>query len=64
MRTRPREWEENAIRALIDVTTAGSRVHIAHLADAQRCAVLCAPTTQGLRRALTFHPIRVQTAWP
>ena len=39
MRTRPREWEENAIRALIDVTTPGSRVHIAHLADAQRCAV-------------------------
>lgn len=38
MRTRPREWEENAIRALIDVTTPGSRVHIAHLADAQRCA--------------------------
>jgi allantoinase len=36
MRTRPREWEENAIRALIDVATPGSRVHIAHLADAQR----------------------------
>jgi len=44
MQTRPREWEENAIKALLDVASPGSRIHIAHLGDAKRYVCFCGCT--------------------
>ncbi len=38
MNTRPRNWEEDAIRALIGIANEVTPIHIAHLADADRHA--------------------------
>jgi len=36
LNTRPRQWEEDAIRAIINISSKETPIHIAHLADAQR----------------------------
>jgi allantoinase len=40
MATRPRQWEENAIKALVSLANAHTPIHIAHLADADSAALV------------------------
>jgi allantoinase len=49
LRTRPRQWEEDAIRELCALAGAesGARIHIAHLSDAASLALIAAARAEG-----------------
>ena len=56
MATRPRQWEEAAIRALVGIADGRTPIHIAHLADADSAALVRTAKAKGLSLTVETCP--------